>query len=301
MKLKMPASLACEFRGQILENEPMARHTTWGVGGPADLMLVPRDQEDLCLALAQCSAAGIPWYPLGGGSNLLVRDGGVRGAVIDCRALTTLVFEGTRVQVGAGVSLARLIRSAVELGLGGLEELWGIPGSVGGALAGNAGAGGCEIGSMVRSLQLCSKQGVLSLGAEELNFSYRQLHRPERSLICAATLEFRPAHRQTLEDRLEFWRQQRLNTQETGRGNAGSVFKNPPGRSAWKLIEEAGCRGLRRGGARVSMKHANFILNEAAATAAEIEALMEDVRSRVLGHSGIRLETEVRIWGEAII
>jgi len=276
----------------------MARHTTWRVGGPADWYLIPQDAEDLAAALRWLEHRGIGRQVIGGGSNLLVRDGGIRGAVLDLKNLAALEFDGCSVRAQAGLSLGRLIRKSVERELGGLEELWGIPGTLGGALAGNAGAGSQDLAAVVEHLELCGPEGPVVLGREAFEAGYRFLALPEGAVITAAGLRLAQQEPSRLQERLRYWQQRRRSTQETGAGNAGSVFKNPPGQSAWKLIDEAGFRGRLRGGARVSEKHTNFILNEGEARAADIEELMADIAAAVLANCGIRLEPEVKIWGE---
>ena len=285
--------------GKVLENEPLARHTTWRVGGTARIFIVPADHRDLLKALALLREAQVSWLPLGAGSNLLVRDGGVRGAVIHTVALRELHMEdGGVVRAGGGLPLMTLIRETSRQGLAGLEALAGIPGTVGGAVAMNAGAGGQELSGVVRSVILAGEEGEDEWSAERLNFGYRSSALPGDKVVTAAHLRFRPADAAELAKEIRTRIALRKDAQSVGAPNAGSVFKNPPGLSAWRLIDEAGLRGLTAGGAMVAQKHANFIVNRGGATAGDILALIDGIREKVLKQTGIELEPEVRIVGE---
>lgn len=287
------------LRGEVSVEEPLARHTTWRVGGPADLFLVPADGADLQRALRLLQEAAIPWFPLGAGSNLLVGDGGVRGAVICLRRLRQLSFEGEGdVRAGAGLPLMTLIRAAARRGWSGLENLAGIPGSVGGGVAMNAGAGGQELSQVVRTVTLVSPGGEETRDAAALGFAYRRSDLTGSLLVSAVRLSFRPGDPAALEEEIRSRLSQRRRTQAVGGPNAGSVFKNPPGQRAWRLIEAAGLRGAAVGDARVSEKHANFIVNGGSATAADIRELMRRIQAAVRQVSGIELEPEVRMVGE---
>ncbi len=287
------------LRGRVLEAEPLSRHTTWRVGGPADLFVAPADRRDLQAALAILAEAGIPWFPLGGGSNLLVRDGGFRGAVLHTGRLRGLeLSDDGEVLAEAGVPLMTLIRACAARGLAGLEALAGIPGTVGGGVVMNAGAGGQEMANVVREVVLAGPQGEETWDAERCRFVYRGSALPAERMVSAVRMRFREAPTAALEEEIRRRIAHRRSAHAVGGANAGSVFKNPPGHSAWKLIDAAGMRGERRGGARVSEVHTNFIVNDGSATAADILALMEETRQAVKKHSGIELEPEVKIVGD---
>ena len=287
--------------GKVLENEPLSRHTTWRVGGPARIFIVPADGRDLLKALALLGQAKVSWLPLGAGSNLLVRDGGVKGAVIHTAALRELHLEdGGMVRAGGGLPLTTLIHETARRGLAGLEALAGIPGTVGGAVAMNAGAGGQELSGVVRSVILAGEEGEKEWSAARLNFGYRSSALPGDRVVTAVQMRFRPAEAAELAREMSTRIALRKDAQSVGAPNAGSVFKNPPGLSAWRLIDEAGLRGLTAGGAMVAWKHANFIVNRGGATARDILELIDRIRETVLKQTGIELEPEVRIVGEDV-
>jgi UDP-N-acetylmuramate dehydrogenase len=295
----MSFAVPSEFTARVRLAEPLARHTSWHVGGPADIFFMPRDRADL-IAFLKALPAGVPLLWLGLGSNLLVRDGGVRGVVIATRdALTRLERRGERdVYAEAGVPCARLARSCARWDLGPAEFFTGIPGTVGGALAMNAGAFHGETWRQVRAVETIDRHGaVRERGVAEYRVSYRHVEAPaEGEWFLAATFHFEggsseQATRALLERRRE--------TQPIGEWNCGSVFTNPPGDHAARLIESAGLKGLRLGGAVVSTKHANFIINEGAASAHDIEGLIRKVQEQVELRHGRRLVPECRIVGEA--
>jgi UDP-N-acetylmuramate dehydrogenase len=287
------------LRGQVLADEPLAPHTTWRIGGPADLFLCPLDSADLVLALRLLQANRVPWEIVGGGSNLLVRDGGVRGAVLHLGHLDEVRFgDHGLVRVGAGVRLMALVRQTAEGGLGGLEGLAGIPGTLGGAVAMNAGAGDRDMASVVRSVLLAGAEGCQEWPAARLSFGYRHSVLPPGRVITEVLLRLAPAEPAELRKEIAARLQHRRKVHGVGGPNAGSVFKNPPGESAWRLIDRAGMRGAAVGQAQVSERHCNFIVNRGGATAEEVLALIGRVRDGVEGQTGIRLETEVRIIGQ---
>lgn len=289
------------FAQRVALDEPMARHTSWHVGGPAEVFFEPRDREDLAEFLRVLpGATAILWVGLG--SNLLVRDGGLRGAVISLHgALGKLERRGdTEVWCEAGVPCARIARQCVRWGLGPAEFFAGIPGTLGGALAMNAGAFGGETWRHVRDVEVIDRSGSVRLrGAGEYRVSYRHVEPPAPGeAFLAATLHFERREgvsTEAIRDLLV----ERKQKQPIGEWSCGSVFTNPPGDHAARLIEAAGLKGARIGGALVSPKHANFIVNEGAATAADLEHLIAHVRSTVAQRFGVTLETEVRIVGEA--
>lgn len=290
-------------RGELSRDEPMARHTSWRVGGPADWFFRPSDLQDLSHLLAQLPEQ-VPVTWVGLGSNLLVRDGGVRGVVISPRpALTT--FEARQdggLRVGAGIACARIARHAVRAGQAPAAFFAGIPGTLGGALAMNAGAWGGETWEVVAELETIDRQGVRHRRpASAYEIAYRHVagraHDLNAEWFTAASLVF-PRFDESEDIRSLLVR--RKQTQPLGQPSCGSVFRNPPGDHAARLIEACGLKGRRLGGAEVSTKHANFIVNAGGALAADIEALVEEVRSTVADRTGVALIAEVRIVGEGL-
>lgn len=287
--------------GTVRRQEPMARHTTWRVGGPAELFIVPADREALQMALQLLEAAGCPWLVCGYGSNVLVRDGGIDGAVVHTGGLRKMQLHADgKIEVEAGVPLMKLVRECVRRGYGGLESLAGMPATVGGAVAMNAGAHGQQIGDVLEALQVCNAAGCRELPADACELAYRHCRIPEKSIVAQARLQLNPCSPEQLQKRMREVLAARREAQSVGGANAGSVFKNPEGKAAWRLIDAAGMRGVRRGGARVSEKHTNFIINDGTASASEIEALINAVVDAVAADSGIRLQPEVRIWGRTV-
>ena len=285
-------------RGELKRDEPMARHTSWRVGGPADTWYRPADIDDLAGFLAALPPE-VPVYWAGLGSNLLVRDGGIRGVVIGTHGvLSGMERHGERgIRAEAGVPCAKIARSCARWGLGAGEFFAGIPGTLGGALAMNAGAFGGETWDYVRSVDTLDRAGVRRRRARaEYQVGYRSVVGPQGEWFLAAELEF-PAGRPTTQASIRELLVKRKATQPIGEPSCGSVFTNPPGAHAARLIEAAGLKGCRIGGAEVSPKHANFIINTGGATAADIEALIRHVAAEVERVHGVRLETEVRILG----
>ena len=287
------------FQPQVLRDEPLSRHTSWHVGGPADVFFMPRDRGEL-IAFLRSLPRDVPLLWLGLGSNLLVRDGGVRGVVIATQdALTTLERRGEQgISVEAGVPCARLARQAARWQLGPAAFFAGIPGTLGGALAMNAGAFEGETWPLVREVETVDRDGtVRTRAAGEYRTAYRSVTPPvEGEWFLAATLELSPHVDETaMRELLD----RRRRTQPIGEWSCGSVFTNPPGDHAARLIEACGLKGLRIGGAVVSEKHANFILNEGEARASDIETLIARVQDEVRRRHGITLQPEVRMVGEA--
>jgi len=298
----MSLSVAAEFNAGVRRDEPMSRHTSWRVGGPADLFFTPRDRQDLAAFLAQLPA-DTPLLWVGLGSNLLVRDGGIRGVVI-CTygAFTRLEHrEEKRVWCEAGVPCPRLTRSCAKWGLGHAEFFAGIPGTMGGALAMNAGAYGGETWSYVRAVDVMARDGSCrTRPASEYRIGYRHVAAPANDeWFLAAELEFTAADPAAAGE-VRRLAQHRKQTQPLGEWSCGSVFTNPPGDHAARLIESAGLKGYRVGDAVVSDKHANFILNEGKASARDLEQLIEHLRATVRKVHGVELVPEVRIVGERI-
>ncbi len=289
------------LRGRLLEQEPMARHTSWRVGGPADHFYQPADLDDLVNFVAR-SRGGDDLFWLGLGSNLLVRDGGLRQTVISTSGcLNGLDYLGDhRVRAEVGVACPKLARDSVKQGHHGLEFLSGIPGTVGGALAMNAGCLGSETWQWVESVQTLDRQGRLHTRApEEFEIRYRHVSGVADEWFVAATFQLQAGEAELGLETIRRHLARRSATQPTSLPNAGSVFRNPPGDHAARLIEHCGLKNHCIGGACVSEKHANFIINTGTATASDIEALIEKVWQTVKDEHGIALVREVHIVGEA--
>ena len=293
---------ASGLRGRLAADADMGRHCSWRAGGRAQLLYVAADLEDACEFLARGDYPR-PLTMLGLGSNLLVRDGGVSGTLLKLAPAAGRIemLSRTRLQVQAGAACPKLARQAIAAGLAGCEFLAGIPGSVGGALAMNAGCYGSTIWQSVMSVDVLSEAGRLaSLAPADFEVGYRRVARGGggQMLFAAAELEFVADEDGRARQRMEEMLARRARSQPIGTANAGSVFTNPPGASAGRLLAEAGMRGVSVGGARVSRRHANFIVNENDASAADIETLIGMMQEAVFDSSDIRLYPEVRIIGE---
>lgn len=288
-------------RGLLIENEPLSRHTSWRVGGPARCYFEPADREDL-IAFVRGLPADEPLLWLGLGSNLLVRDGGWPGTAISLHnALGGLVEAGPlEIYAEAGVHCARLAKFAQQRARAGLGFMAGIPGTVGGALAMNAGAWGSETWPQVAAVEVLYVDGRTAwLDAAEFHHAYRHVDAPPGVAgFLGARFLTRPDKDGEHERMTRDWLAQRKATQPVGKPSAGSTFRNPPGDFAARLVESCGLKGYRIGGAEVSMLHSNFILTEEGATAADVEALIERIRNVVRERTGVELMTEVRIVGE---
>ncbi len=288
-------------RGRLTENAPLAPVTWFRVGGAAEIMFRPADVEDLAAFLA-AKPADVPVTVLGVASNLLVRDGGVAGVVVRLgRGFVDIKTEGTQVEAGAGALDLNVALAAGTAGIAGLEFMSGIPGTVGGGLRMNAGAYGREFKDVLvaaEALDGAGRHHVLT--PAELGHSYRHSAVPDDWIFIAARFAGVPGERTAIGQRMSEIQAAREATQPIRARTGGSTFTNPPGAKAWQLIDAAGCRGLSRGGAMVSQQHANFLINTGTATAAEIEALGEEVRRRVLETSGVTLEWEIRRIGRAL-
>ena len=288
------------IRGRVQAGAPLAPFTWFRTGGPAEWLARPADAEDL-VALLAGRPAGEPLTVVGAASNLIVRDGGVPGLVVRLGgAFGGVSAEADGVVAGAAALDAAVAEHAAAAGLSGLEFLCGIPGSIGGAVAMNAGAYGTETADVLDWAEVATPRGVQRLPASAFRFAYRHAALPEGAVVVRARLRARPAgDRAAIAARMAGIRAAREETQPVRARTGGSTFKNPPGggRKAWELIDAAGCRGLRRGAAQVSEKHCNFLLNTGGATAAELEALGEEVRARVLARSGVPLEWEIKRLG----
>ena len=296
----MAAAQELQVQGELRRDEPMSRHTSWRVGGPAESFFVPANVDDLANFLVGLDA-DTPLFWLGTGTNLLVRDGGIPGVVIFAgRMLRHLDrFGALSVRAGAGVPCTQLARQCIRWHLGPSEFFAGIPGTVGGALAMNAGAHGGETWERVASVRTIDRAGELhDRNPDDYEIGYRSVKGPDNEWFLEAILQFDPDVKPSMEA-MKSMLERRKNTQPLGLPSCGSVFRNPPGDHSARLIEAAGLKGFRIGGAEVSTKHANFIINQDGATASDIERLIEHVQTTVHDVHGIELMHEVRIVGEA--
>jgi UDP-N-acetylmuramate dehydrogenase len=296
----MAAPRTSDVHGEIRYDEPMSRHTSWRAGGPADVFFVPASIDDLAQYLAGLDD-DTPLFWHGAGSNLLVRDAGLRGVVISATKILRKLeqLDGRRVRAGAGVPCTQLARQCIRWQLGPSEFFAGIPGTVGGALAMNAGAHGGETWERVASVRTIDRHGQRhERTAADYDIAYRSVRGPAEEWFLEAILKFEPDALPSMET-MKAMLERRKTTQPLGLPSCGSVFRNPPGDYSARLIEKAGLKGLRIGGAEVSTKHANFIINRGDASADDIERLIEHVRKTVLDVHGISLVHEVRIVGEA--
>ncbi len=285
---------------QIREQEPLSRHTTFRVGGPADLFLTP-DSTQISDVMQILKAHQIPVTVIGNGSNLLVGDKGIRGAVIEFgKQIAQIYVEGSKIMAEAGATLAAAAQQAYKAGLSGMEFAAGIPGSVGGAMVMNAGAYGGEMRDIVESVKVLSKDGkIIELSNEQMDFSYRHSCVAEQEyLVLGAVLKLQQEEPERILEFMELLREQRVSKQPLEYPSAGSTFKRPEGYFAGKLIMDAGLADYTIGGAAVSKKHCGFVINKSGATAADILALIQHVQQVVKEQSGVELEPEVKLIGE---
>ena len=283
---------------RVLKDEPMARHTTMKVGGPADYFAIAESEQQVSFALKAAKEAHAPLMIIGSGSNLIVRDGGIRGVVLRL-ALEDMRFNGNEAYAEAGCSLSAFVMGALNAGLMGLEFAHGIPGSVGGALYMNAGAYGGEISERLKRVEGITLAGEpFSFSREEAGFGYRKsVFQRGASIILRAMWDLDPDDG-AARARIGEYAKRRQEKQPLNKPSAGSVFKRPAGHFAGALIEDAGLKGVRLGCAAVSEKHAGFIVNEGGASAKDIIGLIELVQKRVFEHAGVWLQTEVKLVGE---
>lgn len=281
-------------------DEPMSKHTSFRIGGPADLFVTPDDIDELRDVIAACRAAGVPHFVLGCGSDLLVADEGYRGVIVSCtKGLVNVAIDGETMACQAGVPLREASEMACELGLSGLEFACGIPGSVGGACFMNAGAyGGC-VADVLESVRCLMPDGTQqSLPVEELALGYRASRvRDEGLVVLSATFRLHEGDQDDIRARMDDFTQRRRKKQPLELPSAGSTFKRPEGHFAGKLISDAGLKGYARGGASVSTKHAGFVVNNGGATAADVHAVIRHVQDEVERQFGVRLEPELRFLG----
>lgn len=286
---------------QFFVNEPMSRHTTFNIGGPADYLLFPSDMEQLSKIFVLLKNYDIPHTILGNGSNVLVLDKGIRGAVIKMHApMSYKRCEGNRIVAGAGAYLKHVSKFAADNGLTGMEFACGIPGSLGGAVFMNAGAYDGEMAGIVARVKTVTHNGkILTYEKDELDFGYRHsVFQHNGQAICEITLELAAGDRDAIQAKIDDFTQRRESKQPLEMPSAGSTFKRPQGYFAGTLIDETGLKGLQVGGAQISTKHAGFVVNSGNATAADVLNLIKEVQERVYAKNGVRLFPEVRIIGE---
>ncbi|MGY8991068.1 MAG: UDP-N-acetylmuramate dehydrogenase [Rhodospirillales bacterium] len=286
-------------QGRYEEHVPLAKHTWFRVGGPVDVLFHPADEADL-QAFVTAKPKGVPVTMLGVGSNMLVRDGGIRGVAIRLgRAFSDIHVDALTISAGAGATDISVAAAARDAEIAGLEFLRGVPGTIGGAVRMNAGAYGADMKDIIVSAKALDPDGKMHvLDSSALGFSYRHSTLAEGWIVLSATLKGIPGNREEIAERMVVIQAEREKTQPLRTPTGGSTFKNPDGMKAWQLIEQAGCRGLRRGGAMVSEKHCNFLINTGEASAADLEGLGEEIRRRVFRRTGVTLEWEIRCLGD---
>jgi len=291
--------------GKVVFDEPMSRHTSMGVGGTADAFVSPKSAEELRRIIACLKRFHVPYIPVGNGTNLIVRDRGYRGVIISMKGLHDVIVaerspEQTSIYAGAGVALSEIVLLAAEYSLTGMEFCAGIPGSIGGAVKMNAGAYGSEIRNIIETVELMSNsEEIRKYKGNELNFEYRNLDLPADTMITGASFLLTRERKKKIQERISEIIGTRKSKHPLEYRNAGSIFKNPGRKDpAGKIIDEIGLKGTRIGGAKISEKHGNFIINLGDAKAADIIALIDLVQKKMRNERGIELETEVKIVGE---
>lgn len=289
-------------RGKLQMHAPLNKLTWFRVGGAADILFTPEDSDDLACFLKRIPF-DMPIIPLGVGSNLLIRDGGIEGAVIRFgKKFAQITVDGNEIIAGAGAPDIAVAGAARDASLSGVEFLRGIPGTIGGAVKMNAGAYGAELSDVLISAEMMDRQGERHiLSGDDLGFSYRHSSLSDDMICLSVRLKGVPGQKSKIEKRMQDIADAREESQPLRTRTGGSTFKNPEGIKAWSLIDGAGCRGLQIGGAMVSEKHCNFLINCGDATAQDIEDLGEEVRRRVMNSCGINLQWEIRIIGRTII
>lgn len=297
---KLEDALRAAFGERLKVNQALAEFTSFRIGGPADLFINVETEAELMIAMSAAHRAGVKAFCLGHGTNLLVSDRGIRGLVIRLGdGFNRISIDGLKVTAGAGVDFGELVEAVVDRGLEGLEFGEGIPGTVGGGLVMNAGAFGGEIAKVVTLVHGVTGEGeARALTKEEVNFAYRRTELPPNFVISRVDFELHHGDRDALKKKVMELRTKRASRQPRGVPNAGSIFKNPPGNFAGRLLEAAGMKSHRIGGAAFSEQHANFIVNLGSARADEVRALIEMARNKVKENSGVTLETEVRLVGD---
>jgi len=285
-------------RGRLVEDACLSRLSWFRTGGNAELLFEPADEDDLVKVLRHLPSS-VPITIIGVGSNLLVRDGGVEGLVIRLgRGFSEICMRGNVVSAGAGAMDVHVAKAAARNGLTGLEFLVGVPGTIGGAVRMNAGAYGREVKDVLKHAHAVDRYGhIVELQPEDFDYSYRHSALDESMIVLKASFNAAIGEEADILERMREISASRAESQPLGTRTGGSTFKNPDGMNAWKLIDEAGCRGMRIGDAQVSEKHCNFLINHGGATAAQLETLGEQVRSAVKDNSGVELEWEIRRIG----
>jgi len=279
--------------------EPLSRHTSLAIGGPADFYADVNTQGELLALHRAVHSAHLPVFFLGAGSNLLVSDKGIRGLVIHLQGdFRRIQIDGERVVVGAGAWMPTAVKQCAEKGLAGIESLIGVPGTIGGGLVMNAGTRDGVLGDVVESVDTIDERSrICTRSLDQLDFQYRRSNLGDQ-WILSATLRLKADERTHIISRVDGYLQYRARTQPLATSNCGSVFKNPEGHAAAQLIEQAGLKGMLIGGARISERHANFIINEKQASAADVRELMNRAQKKVLEKFGVHLEPEVKLVGE---
>jgi UDP-N-acetylmuramate dehydrogenase len=292
--------LRARFGARLAVSRPLADLTSFRIGGPADLFVTVQTEDELMAAMAAAHRISMPAFCLGAGTNLLISDRGMRGLVVKLgEGFTTISINGAKVVAGGAAQFGTLVLIVVERGLAGLEFGEGIPGTVGGGLVMNAGAFGGEMAKIVTLVHGVTAEGdARALSKDEVNFAYRRTDLPPRFVITRVDFELEPGDRETLRARVAELKAKRAARQPRNVPNAGSIFKNPPGNFAGRLLESAGLKGTRVGGAAFSDQHANFIVNLGGARADEVRALMELARNKVKETAGVWLEPEVKLVGD---
>lgn len=286
--------------GRVRAGEPMKKHTSWRIGGLADVFVEPSSREELRLAVSYSNERSIPLTVIGAGTNILVSDEGIRGVVVKVGSgLDRICLEENVIIAEAGAKLSRVAAVAREAGLGGFEFSAGIPGAIGGAVVMNAGANGASVGALVKEILLLNMEGCFfKKTKEEMNFAYRSSAlQSESAVVVEAVFSCCRRDKEAIREEMEVFIKKRKETQPLHYPSAGSIFRNPPGDSAGRLIEAAGLKGERVGDAQISTLHANFIINLGAATAGDVMALVERARKSVLELFGIELKPEVKVVG----
>ena len=291
--------LPISFRGRLLLGEPMQLHTSLKVGGPADLYAIPEDTDDLTSLLSWLGERNIPWLMIGRGYNLLVRDNGIRGAVISLEKFNRITaIDGSLIKAEAGAENLTLVRFAQNKGLGGIGFISGIPGTIGGAIKMNAGAYGKGILERTDHLTLLRNGAINEVRIDELDYSYRNLKLENGDIVLAATFSLEECEPHHTEEQIRNDLELRRTKHNVGYPSAGSFFKNPQAQAAWRLIDSAGMRGVKVGAAQVSEVHSNFLVNIGGATCQNFLDLAKIVKNAVHATSGVTLEEEVRIVGQ---
>lgn len=298
---KTASALKNILQGKVLINEPMSRHTSFRIGGPADIMLIPGDKDDVSRVLRYVEANDCPLTIIGNGSNLLVRDGGIRGIVLKLgNALRYCRTEGNKIVCGSGLSLASASKYAYDQGLKGMEFAVGIPGSIGGAIYMNAGAYDGEMSYVVESVTVMDFKGEMKkMPVSELDFSYRHsIFQKEVYIILEVTLALETGSKEEIASKMDDFSERRRSKQPLDMPSAGSTFRRPEGYYVGPLIEKAGLKGYSVGGAQVSGKHAGFLVNKGGATAHDVLQLIAEIQDRIWKDNSVHLQPEVMILGE---